>query len=78
MAENKLKPCPICKREMRVDYQNDQEGERGYYAICDNCNIYFGLDLEAVDMGYCWGKYGSEEAVIKNWNDTVWRADNDR
>lgn len=69
MVEN-IKPCcPICREKMRIDYGNDQDGERGYYATCDNCNIYFGLDPDAIDMGYCWGKYGSEEAVIKKWND---------
>jgi len=67
MAE-KMKPCRVCGGEMKIDYQNNQDYERGYYAVCDRCGIYFGLDSEAVDMGYCWGKYGNEEAVIEAWN----------
>ena len=69
--KTELKPCPFCGGKMKADYQNNQDGERGYYAVCDSCDIYFGLDSEAVDMGYCWGKYGDEDAVAEAWNRRV-------
>jgi len=68
MNNKKLKPCLRCGGEMKIDYETNQDYERGYYAMCDNCNIYFGIDSEAVAMGYFWGQYGDEDAVIKAWN----------
>jgi len=67
MEKAELAKCPICKGEMQIDYQTDQDGERGYFVFCDKCNLYFGLDEDARDMGYLWGKY-SEEGVKQAWN----------
>lgn len=58
----KLKPCPLCRRDDGLEIQND-----GVYKpeiICTNCGI--SLQRETV------------EEVVKRWNERIDNFDNEK
>lgn len=63
--------CPICGKALRIDFGTDMDHDRGYYATCDDCNLYFGLDDDMRDLGYFCGAYADEQAVIREYEKLV-------
>ena len=59
----KIKPCPVCKGKMDIRWQHD-----GYYLVCEDCGLHFGLDTDKAEQGIIEGDYAEKEALIDDWN----------
>ena len=62
--KEKLKSCPVCKGEMDIRrWKHD-----GYYLVCKDCGMHFGLDTGMAKQGIIEGGYAEEAALIDDWN----------
>ena len=58
-----LKPCPVCKGEMSTIWKHC-----GYYLVCKECGLRFGLSTDMAKRGLIAGHYAKKEALIEDWN----------
>ena len=63
---SKIKPCPVCKGEMSTIWQHC-----GYYLVCKECGVSFGLSTDMAKRGLIAGHYAKKEALIDDWNRRV-------
>ena len=59
----KVKPCPVCKGEMSTIWKHC-----GYYLVCKECGLRFGLSTDIAKRGLIAGHYAKKEALIDDWN----------
>lgn len=66
MSETKLKPCPFCGGEVKAYADNHNK----VMISCDNCNMYFGIELEiGCELEEGWKAiHKSKEEAIEKWN----------
>jgi hypothetical protein len=61
--KEEIEPCPVCKCEMSTIWQHG-----GYYLVCKECGLRFGLDTDMAGRGLIEGEYMDKAALIADWN----------
>ena len=61
--ELKPEPCPVCKGKM-----NTRRWGHGYYLVCEDCGMHFGLNTDKAEKGIIEGGYSTRETLVDAWN----------